>query len=114
MMVAVSLDAVPQVVLHAELHRPSPRPPDVVQQCVAASEAAPPRLVSADQNGWLFQHVYRARLQEVNPHEAESRLPILRHTLRRHEDIHVAYAVVVGGEAAMPMAMIPVAHGLGN
>ena len=97
---AVSLDAVPQVVLHVEVGGVGARHPDAVQARVARTERAQVGQVAIDEHRpHLLQFEGNVLVQQVEPREAEARIARLAHPVPGHFEDEIAHGVVVGGAA---------------
>ena len=93
----VTLDAVPQVVLHAQMHGIGPRLPDLVQALVAALERAQIRKVPLLGNGpdgpeGDFPAV---RIEQFQPGETETAVAVFGDAQPGNADFHVPDGMVV-------------------
>ena len=96
----VALHAIPQIVLHAQMHRIGTRLPNLVQTLVTAAETAQIRNVPVSGNGPHRHQVHILPFNEVQPGEAETAVPILRTAQPGHGNFEIPDGVVVRGRAA--------------
>ena len=69
----VAFDAIPEVVLHAEMHGVGPHLPDAVEPLVAGAKRADPRHVANPQHRPHLRQLHRMLgIDRVDPHEAEA------------------------------------------
>jgi len=95
---AVAFHPVPEVLLHIEVDGIGPRLPDAVQPFIIAAERPQIRDVAVTEDRpHGFQIELRIRLHQVDPHEAEPRVPGLDIAQPRHAERKIAQRMLVRG-----------------
>ena len=94
----VTLDAVPQVVLHAQMHGIGPRLPDLVQTLVITFERTQIRKVPLSGYGpdGPQGHLPAVRFEQFQPGETETAVAVFGHAQPGNADFHVPDGMVVG------------------
>ena len=93
---AVAFDAVPEIVLHVQVDGVGAGVPDLVQTRVAAPERSQVGQVAVDEAGiYLPQDEFRVGVQQVDAHEAESRVADFGNPQPRQLHREVAHGMVV-------------------
>ena len=106
---AVALNAVPNIILHVQMHRIGARFPNPVQQFIIAAEGADVGKVHINQDAlYPLQHQILVLIQQVDAHKPEARFTNADHAHIRQIYHHVAYSVVIGGV----LLSAQLAHGL--
>ena len=111
---AVAFHPVPEVLLHIEVDGIGPRLPDAVQPFIIAAERPQIRDVAVTEDRpHGFQIELRIGLHQVDPHEAEPRVPGLDIAQPRHAERKIAQRMLVRGAGHRGVAA-DVAHRLAH